>query len=216
MRAGLFIFFTSLMLTSCSKSVFVHRDTFGVSKYVLYKDNYKYIEKTKDSDFKIWGKYELTDSTIVFVCKEEDKIPYNYLLSDIQLVGTTQDPGKINLLILHKSNEEPVQFATVLTRDIQGNLLDDTDTGFDGIAILDRTEAVHLIEINCLYSKKLVINYHEMDRQDMIVKIQEPRKGGRMSEGCLIHYIDYLLEYEIDDKYSFEEFGRKGKIYIKE
>lgn len=66
-----------MMFTSCSKSIYVQNDKFGMSKYIVYKDNYKYIEKTKVTDFEIWGKYYLTDTAIVFELK--DKIPYNYL-----------------------------------------------------------------------------------------------------------------------------------------
>jgi len=216
MRLGLLCFCIILLLTSCSKSVYVHKDAFGESKYIIYKDNFKYIEKTLETDYKIWGKYELMDSTIVFQCKEEDKIPHNYLLAEVQKLGTSKNPNEINILLIYGDSEEHTVFATVIARDAKGEVLDATDSGFDGVARVDWSEAIHVLEIIPLGSKKQFIDVSKLGKQDLIVKIAEMKMGGRMSSGCLIHYIDYLLEYKINRKFPFDEFEREGIVYTKE
>lgn len=100
-----------IIFTSCSKSVYVQRDDFGTSKYIIYKDNYKYIEKTMTTDFEIWGKYYLTDTTIVFELKDKEKVPYNYLGANVKRISRNDNSQSLSISVVDKVNKEPVPFA---------------------------------------------------------------------------------------------------------
>ncbi|MBK7222732.1 MAG: hypothetical protein IPH94_15900 [Saprospiraceae bacterium] len=55
----------------CNKLVFTHTDALGSSKYTLYKRNYKYEENSYNGSFSVWGKYEVKDTQIQFLCKDK-------------------------------------------------------------------------------------------------------------------------------------------------
>src|SRR5688572_27302121 len=103
----------TIMFTSCSKSIYVQNDKLGISKYIVYKDNYKYIEKTKTTDFKIWGKYYLTDTTIIFELKDKEKIPYNYLGANVKRSSRNDNSQSLSISVVDKVSKEPVPFASI-------------------------------------------------------------------------------------------------------
>lgn len=208
----------ALTLTNCSKSIYIQSDELGTSKYVIYKDNYKYVEKTKHTGFKIWGKYYLTDSTIVFELRDMDKIPYNYLVENIKKYPKNANSELMSIAVIDKQTNEPVPFASIGAKNKMGGYVTRNVTNFKGLVELRKNEEIEVVEIESIgygYPKQ-IIDYKSHQDYNLLIEMEELKSGGRMSGECLITFLDFLLEYRIQNKSDFDEFERNGIVFMKE
>ena len=205
-----------LIFISCNKSVYVQTDELGTSKFVIYKENYKYIEKTKNTEIEIWGKYYKTDSTIVFEYRDKNKIPYNYLENNIEKSSINQDSTFITLRIVDKLTNEPLPYASVGAKNKLDNYIEGDDTNLDGFVKLKKNKEIKILEIEYSGYAKQKIDYQKYQNYNLVVKMEQIRSGGRRSEGCLVYFIDVLLEYRINKKSGYDSFERNKIIFRKE
>ena len=199
----------------CSKKTFIQTDKLGTSKYVLYRENFKYTEKTKNSDFKIWGKYHLTDSTIVFEFQDKTKIPYNYLSNNIKRLSVSSNKKQFLISVADKLSKEPVPFVKIAAKNNKGQYIDGTDSDMEGNAVITKSGEIETLEIQFIGYAKQIVDYKNQQRYNLLVELEELKPGGRMSEGCLITFLDVLLEYRIKNKPHFEEFQKSDIIFKK-
>ncbi len=205
----------TIIFANCSKSVYVQNDELGTSKYEIYKDNFKYIEKTTHTDFTIWGNYYLTDSTIVFEFKDKNKIPYKYLENNIKKQSKSRNSELLSISVIDKQTKEPVPFASIGAKNDLSKYVGGTETNIKGIAKLKKNEEIKLLQIEFIGYQTQKIDYKLHQNFDLIIEMEELQSGGRMSEGCLITYLDVLLEYRIHRKNDFDKFERNGIVYKK-
>jgi hypothetical protein len=204
-----------LIITSCHKSVFVHEDHLGASSFTLFKENFRYREKTRHSDLKVIGKYFQTDTTIVFEWREKDKIPYHYFVGNIQPTISNVGKDHISLTVIDKVFDQPVPFATVLALDRNGNRIGSNNTGIRGKTTIKKKEKLALIEVNFLGLAPVIIDYSAFQDYDLTVEMEALKPGGRETGTCLIVYQDGLVEYRIPEKVNFNSFDRNGVVFKK-
>lgn len=193
----------------------MHTDDFGTSQYVIYEDNYRYIEKTDRTDFKIWGKYYTTDTSIVFDYKDKDRLPYNYLGGITEKASKNKDPRYMELQVVDQSSGDPLIMATCEVKNAESNIIQSITCDMDGKMRLRKSDNIDHLKIVSPDFATQIVNYHEFKDFDVIVKMEPIALGGRMSEGCSLYYIDYLLEYQIDQKINFDLLSRNGVVYKK-
>jgi hypothetical protein len=131
---GLFTF--SFLFIGCSKTIYVYTDLLGSSQYTLYKSNYKYEENSYNGSFSVWGKYEVKDNQIQFLCKDKSKVPYHYYGGSV--LARENDSYEENIYV-HVSNQiymEPIVNANILFIDSLGNLIGLISTDLAGYALL--------------------------------------------------------------------------------
>jgi len=204
------------MFTGCSKSIYVQNDKLGISKYIVYKDNYKYIEKTKTTDFKIWGKYYLTDTTIIFELKDKEKIPYNYLGANVKRNSRNDNSQSLSISVVDKVSKEPVPFASIGAKNKHGEYVAGEATNIEGEAELTKSDEIEVLEIEFIGYAKQLIDYKANQDYNLTIEMEELKPGGRLSEGCLITFLDVLLEYRIQEKTDIKEFERNGIVFKRE
>ena len=207
---------STILFTSCSKSIYVQKDNFGISKYIVYKDNYKYIEKTKYKDFEIWGKYYLTDSTIVFELKDKGKIPYNFLEANIKRNSRNDNSQSLLISVVDKHTKEPVPFASIGAKNKFGAYVSGEETNTEGEAEIVKSEEIEVLEVEFIGYASQLIDYKSYQDYNLTIEMEELKSGGRLSEGCLITFLDVLLEYRIQEKSDIKEFERNGVVFKRE
>lgn len=213
----IFIYILSIFTTlSCNKSVYLYSDHDGSSKFVIYKNIFEYFEKKKGNlRFKTWGDYSLTDSTIVFEFRDENLIPYNYFGNNIEETSSNSELNHITVTVINRPNNNPMGFVTIKFKDKFSKLLYGTMTDKNGIAKIVKDEKIQYIEIQCLGYFKLEFNLKKYINQNLTIKLDELKPGGRMQGNCLLEYIDVLVKYEIDDPYNMNSFKHNGIVYKK-
>ena len=203
---------TSLFL-SCSKSIYVYSDKFGTSKFVVYKDNYKYIEKSVNTDFKMWGKYYITDSTIVFEVKDKEKIPYHYFTNTIPKYSKNTNLQFHTITLIHSVSKEPIPLVSVKAKNNSGECVAFAMSNMEGRAEINKNDKIEMIELELPDFEKQRIDYKLVQDYDLIIELEQFKYGGRLSESCLSVFIDVLLEYQIPKKSAYDKFERSGIVF---
>lgn len=206
----------TLLLTSCSRTVYTYKDIDGTSKFILYKHNYKYIENSKFGKFSETGAYETTDSLISFVYRNKKKIPYTYQSDNVQIRNRRKNDEYQIMHLTEKDSKSPIPFVSVAFKDKTGKIINGTNTDIDGIANIKINNDIYIIEIGYIGAFKHEFLYNEYLAYDLNIQLEELKPGGRMSDGCLIDYIDVILEYKIDDPSDFSKLERNGIVYDKQ
>ncbi|MFT6338830.1 MAG: hypothetical protein ACJATI_005609 [Halioglobus sp.] len=204
-----------LLLTSCSKTVYTYSDSEGTSKFILYKTNYKYIENSKFGKFSATGTYESTDSLISFVYRDKDRIPYTYKSDNVQTLNRRKNYDYQIIHLTDKHSKSPILFASIAFKNKKGEIINGTDTDIDGIAIIKENKDIYKIEISYVGYGKQEFIYDKYIGYDLNIQLEELKPGGRMSGGCLIYYIDVILEYKIDNPSDITKLERNDIIYEK-
>jgi len=214
-QIAIFLLIT-LLLTSCSKTVYTYSDDDGTSKFKLYKNNYKYIENSKFGKFSATGTYESTDSLISFVYRDKARIPYTYKIDNVQKVDKCKNANSQIIRLMDKHSKSPIPFASIILKDIKGDIINGMDTNMDGIAIIEEDINIYKVEIKFIGYSKQEFLYNEFDEYDIDVQLEELKLGGRMAGECLIYYTDVILEYEIDNPIEITKLQRNGIVYEKQ
>lgn len=202
-------------ILGCSKTTYVQSDSMGTSKFTLFKENFKYQEKTNSTNFKTSGRYYTTDSTIVFELRETEKIPYNYCYNNaVKLSKSTT--SRIQILIVDKYSRDPMPFTIIRAKNKYGEDIFNTDTDLDGKAFIDKNNKNETLEIQFLGYTKHLIDYKAYQNYNLKIEMDDLKPGGRMSGGCIITFIDKLLEYKIDNKFKINEFTKNEVIFQRE
>lgn len=202
-----------LLFTSCSKTVYKYSDSDGTSKFILYKTNYKYMENSKFGKFSVTGTYETTDSLISFIYRDKERIPYTYKSDNVQALSKRQNDEYQFIYLTDKHSKSPILFASIALINKKGEVIDGTDTDLDGIAMIKENRDIYKVEISYVGYGKQEFIYAEYINYDLNIQLEEPKPGGRISGGCLIYYIDVILEYEIDNPKEISKFQRNGIVY---
>jgi hypothetical protein len=202
--------------SNCSRTVFFHQDELGSSKFILYKDNYQYIEKTNYTDFKFWGKYETTDTTIVFDLKDKSKLPYTWQQTYLEKTAININNSYFNIQAMAKETGEPLMFASVQLFDKNDHLITGNSTDLDGKVRFLKNDEISYLEITYLGLLDIKIDYQNFQNNDLKVKIEELPPGGRMGGTCQIVYLDVLLIYKKEKTKDFSYFSRNGFVFKKE
>ena len=210
-----FIILLIPLLLSCNNSVYVNNSKNVSSKYILYKNKYKYIEQSKTSKFKNTGSYEIKDSSIVFEHRDGNRIPYQYLNNNFQKLEKNENSDYIKLTVVSAQSNKPIIRALIIAKNESNLTIYSTDTDFDGIAKIKKDSSIKTLELSYVGFHKHTIDYEKMNRWNIIWKLDELEKGGRMSGACLGEYIDVLLEYKIDNPDSLIEFSNNGNSFKK-
>jgi len=204
---------TILLLTSCSKAVYKYSDSDGTSKFILYKTNYKYIENSKFGKFSATGTYETTDSLISFVYRDKERIPYTYKSDNVQALSERQNDDYQFIHLTDKYSKSPILFASIAFINKKGEIVDGTETDLDGIAMIKENRDIYKVVISYVGYGKQEFIYAKYIDYDLNIQLEELKPGGRMSGGCLIYYIDVILEYEIDNPIEITKLLRNGIVY---
>lgn len=209
---------TTCCLVNCNKSIYINTDDEGTSKYIIYKNkkNYKYIEKTKLGEFSETGIYELNDSLISFVYKNQERTPYTYLGDNIHIRNDRKSNEYQIIHLTDKASNSPILFGTLTFKNHLGEIIDGTESDFDGLVYIKNNKDIHTIEINYVGYLNQVFNYEQYYDYDLNIQLEALKPGGRMSDGCLIYHIDRLLEYSIDEPDNITKLERNGVVYEKQ
>lgn len=205
---------TVVLLSSCSKRVYTHSDAWCKSKIVLYKDNYYYKEDTNFEKFSITGTYEVTDSSIQLVYRDKKRLPYAYTggAAEITYKNTHKDYQAIK--VQDHGSKEPILLAPIVARDSLGNIVSITETDLDGNAVLKKNGSIYFLEIQYVgYTTTRIIYKPIYEDYNLKILLEELRPGGRMSSGCLIHYIDVILEFKVDDPLNITEITKRDVTF---
>jgi len=209
------LFFSVIIFffSNCSRTIYVNSDHAGYSQFTLYGKNFKYKEKTTLGEFSIWGTYVVKDSAIYFEFKDIKKIPYNYISNHILKRSKRRSIEYQRLVLQGTKVEEPIIFATVIVKDSLDNIIARTESDIDGISLLFNNEKAKYVEIYQEGSAKNRFNYREYFDFDLDIKLEQLMPGGRMSDGCLLYYIDVVLTYKVNNPSSVSIFERDGIVF---
>ena len=205
-----------IQVIGCTREVYTYSNEYGRSKFTIYKDNYKYEEETKDRSFNCWGKYEIGDSTITFILKERDNIPFPYLLNQTERLNSNESSDYIEFKVVDFETNEPIIFAGIGLKDSLNRVISGISTDFDGKAKIKKAENTEFVEFEYLGYATHRIDYEICNNYNILMKMEKLEKGGRLSEGCLLTYVDFLLEYRIDNPDQIGTLKRHGIIYEKD
>jgi len=209
------ILILGIFLTSCSKSVYISKDLSDFFQFTLYKENFKYQEYTALGKFSIWGTYEIKDSLIYFEFRDKKRIPYNYLSNNIRKRETKRNSQFQILHLVDKEYDEPILFASVVLKDKLGKIFASLESDMDGIAIIKNNSNIGYVEVSFLGYTKQIFNYDTYFDSNLEIKLEQLKPGGRLSEGCLIDYIDVILEYKVDNPSNITKLERNGVVFKK-
>lgn len=215
----LLLFFGLLIISSCSKSIYVYSDEHGSSSFTIYKRNYKYTEKTAYTDFETWGTHYISnDSTLTFVYKKPDQLPYTYLKNNIRKTPKADIADFATIKIINQLTQEPIGFGGVALYDSLGQLLTGFETDINGFCELRTREKFTSIEITSLAYAKHIIRAEDLANYNFLVELEIAAVdfGGRSTNSCLVEFIDVRLLYKIDDKKHFQSFEKDGVVYKKQ
>ncbi len=210
------LFTLSLFHLGCSKTVYVHSDNLGTSKYTLYKSNYKYEETSYNGSFSVWGKYEVKKNRIQFLCKDKSKIPYHYYGGTL---STKENNSYENDIYLHVSNlthKEPIINADIHILDSLGNLVGVTYTDMAGYAMITPDTLPKHLQIEVFEHARFKMPFPQNSESHYFVALESLKPGGRQIDNCLSDYRDVLLEYRKDPKdKTLEKFERNGVVFVR-
>jgi len=204
-----------IQITGCTKEVYIYSNEYGESKFTIYRDNYKYEETTKDRSFHFWGKYEVGDSTITFILKEGDNIPFPYLLNQAEKLNSNESSNFVEFQVVDFETNKPIIFASVGLKDSLNRIITGTETDFDGKAKIEKTEKMKFVEVSCAGYATHRIDYKIYKNYDILIKMEKLERGGRLSGDCLVTFVDYLLKYAVDDPSQIDTLKRYGIKYEK-
>ncbi|HMR88525.1 MAG TPA: hypothetical protein PKD51_10240 [Saprospiraceae bacterium] len=209
------LFFSVLIFffSNCNKTIYVNSDHAGYSQYTLYGKNFKYKEKTTLGEFSNWGTYLIKDSVIYFDFKDIKKIPYNYISNHIQKLTKRRKIECQRLDLKCKLSEQPIIFASIWLKDSLDNIIEKTESDIDGNVLIFNNEKATYVEIYQAGYSKHRFNYVECFDFDLEIKLEELKPGGRMVERGLLQYIDFVLEYQVDNPTDFLNFERSGIVF---
>jgi len=202
--------------TSCSKSIYINSNSNGTSKYILYKNYYKYIERSIFGKFSETGTYIVNDSLISFVYRNKNKIPFTYQGDNVQIQNMRKDKEYQRIYLTDKNHKSPIPFAPITLKDSLGNLVSNADAGIDGLAFIKNNKDIYTVEINYEGYLKQIFFYDKYYEYDLTIKLEDFKPGGRMTNECLIEYLDIILEYQIDNPLQINKLERNGVVYIKQ
>ncbi len=211
---GLFTF--SFLFIGCSKTIYVYTDLLGSSQYTLYKSNYKYEENSYNGSFSVWGKYEVKDTQIQFLCKDKSKVPYHYYGGSV--LARENDSYEENIYV-HVSNQiykEPIVNANILFIDSLGNLIGLISTDLAGYALLTPDTFPKYLQVEVFEHARFKMPFPQNSDNHYFITLESLQPGGRMTDNCLSNYMDVLLEYQKDpnDK-ELQKFERNGVVFVK-
>lgn len=202
-----------ISLGSCNKSVYFQQSEFGESKYIIYPDYFKYIEKTAHSDFSIKGTYRFTDSTAHFIFKDKTKIPYYYFIPNIKKRGKAKNSNAIDLnVILHRDSSALIM-AIIYTLDVDMNVLTAEMTDMDGKLRLPISTKVKWIKVEYLGLATILLPFSHIEGYNATIFMEELQMGGRTNGNCVLEFIDVELEYQLNEKK--DQLRRNGFRYFK-
>lgn len=192
----------------------MQEDEYGKSKYIIYPDNFKYVQETDNApDFSIWGKYNLTDSTIVFTFQDNSKIPYYYFRNNISKKSKSEDGVQVQ--VVSKSTNEPILMAQISLLAANFEPIVTKISDFDGIAIFPVSSKVEWVEVSYLGHGTTKYHCTDFSDHDLLIELEEWKMGGRLEGSCLLQYIDVLLEYDLNKQDDLKGFYHGDVVYEK-
>lgn len=219
-KVVLFLFLGILNITaySCSKSIYVHSDEHGSSSFTIYKRNYKYTEKTAYTDFETWGTHYISnDSTLTFVYKKPDQLPYTYLKNNIRKTAKTDTADFVTIKIIDQLTQEPIGFGTIGFYDKSGKVIDAIQTDIEGFGIVKTEEEFTLIEIIDYLGYTIeLIRGDDLELYNFLVEIEALEFGEIHFNHSFVHYADVLLQFKTDNISAFQSFEKDGVVYKKQ
>lgn len=206
----------SFFFFGCSKTIYVHTDLLGSSQYTLYKSNYKYEENSYNGSFSVWGKYEVKDNQIQFLCKDKSKLPYHYYGGSVL---TRENDSYEENIYVHVSNQiykEPIVNANILFIDSLSNLIGLRSTDLAGYALLTPDTFPKYLQVEVFEHARFKMPFPQNSDNHYFITLESLQPGGRMTDNCLSNYMDVLLEYQKDpDDKELQKFERNGVVFVK-
>lgn len=209
-KAGkiIFILGVALLPLSCSKRVYTYADELGTSQFILYRKGYLYKERTPFSHFKVQGDYEVKDSSILFEYNGEAQIPYPYFANNLEILGSNIDSDFAKIKLIDATTRDPIPLALIHLKDSLHHITYATKTDFDGTAVIKKAEDVVYVEVEFIGYPVLEFSYKKLKTNDLVVKMEQPEPGGRLTGSCMIFYLDVLLAYGIDNPQNIQQLTR--------
>lgn len=211
-----FLLLICLIQWGCSKTVYVHSDSLGTSKYTLYKSNYKYEETSYNGSFSVWGKYEVKKNRIEFLCKDKGKVPYHYYGGTVSTKENTSYEDDIYVHVSNQIHKEPIVNANIHIFDSLGNMVGTTCTDLAGYALITPDTFPRYLQIEVFEHARFKMPFPQNADNHYFVALESLKPGGRQTDNCLSDYRDVLLEYKKDPKdKTLEKFERNGVVFVR-
>ncbi len=206
--------FIILFLSSC-KSIYRFEEDECSSEFILYRENFKYTEKTPFSDFHVWGRYVVKDSIVQLFYDKEDRLPYSFSKSNIITLSENLLSKTFSVKTIDARSNQPLIKAALALRDGQGEVIESGITDLSGIAQLPKNADAKSLEIHYIGYATQYIDYSYIVNHDIEIVLDEYKAGGRRSGGCLVTFLDLILEYKIDDSKEIKSLERNGVTFSK-
>ncbi len=201
-----------IALVSCS-TVYIQNDELGTSKYIVHGRSYKYVEKTENTNFRAWGTYRLTDSTIVFYLNDKKRIHYNYFGDEAIELTRNDDAELLSILVIDKHTKEPMPFAPIEVKNEFGKHVTVVSANFEGVAVLKRNNEIEILEVAYIGYEREIISYQSCQDSNLVIEIEESKSTKGLVPGCLVSAFNISLAYRIQSKSGFDEFRRNGVVF---
>lgn len=216
------IIITLLLFNSCSKSIYSNQHGSSSSKFVLYKNTFKYEENTIHSGFTAKGNYEINDNHIHF--KFDKKLFHNLYIFTSSLDGLRKvekmddddNIMKINVLASGPYEGEPLLGATVYLRNKSGEVIKCLTTDFDGNAEFEINDSIESVEIICLAYNNIFFKIADYINWDLNITMVESYQS-TINTRCIQRAEGYTenLFFEIDNRNDIKTFSYLGFTYVK-
>ncbi len=203
-----------IIISSCSKTVYVHKDDLGESRYIIYSDNYKYIEKSRYANFHMWGKYEIKNDTIYFDVTDIDRIPYTYCTEGFTKLPNNHQSEFIHLTVVDITNFEPVILAYVFIKDSLHRVISAVQTDLEGRAMLRKAPDCSYIDIDYIGYSKFRLDYQKFRNNNILIEMEQLDAGGLWTENCLRHQTGATLKYKRKEFLKHSILEKNGIVYL--
>lgn len=195
--------------------MFIQTDERGTSSFIIYKDNFKYTEKTEKTSFNVWGKYSKTDTSLLFEFQDKTKLPYNFLQNKVRINQQNNEAKKMKIQVINNTQLVPVSFAFIAVKDQENNLIEVVECDKNGVAYIYKSSFIHKLEIDYLGYFPFEIDYEKYNTFDITLLCEEMNMGGRMSQGCFPSFQDLILEYKTNQSSLYTTLMRNDVIFQK-
>jgi hypothetical protein len=211
-RKILLLFILVYFFSSCSKTVYSYRDDRGESRYIIYSDNYKYVEKSKYGSFHNWGKYKIKGDTICFDVIDLKNIPYTYCSDEFTKLGKYRNPDYIYMKVMDKNNN-PMIYAQVVLKDCLHKTVKNGQTDLDGIVSIKNHSELCYIEIDYAGFSKYRLDYRKSKGYDILIEMEQLESGGLTEGTCFMYETGATLKYKMNNQLQQKSLERNSIVY---
>lgn len=210
----------SLTLLSCASIKYVAVNEFGTEKITLHKkkNTFGYERRTSQRTYQNEGHYTLGSTEITLQFKDsivDARFLPNFSIERNQFQPRPAPEGQTTIVLLDKTNVQPIQMQTITVYDSDWNLIAREESNFNGeIFLLDEIKNQR-VTIYCSYFNPIQIFISDQGQQKHIVPLEVVGtfEMDRTEDVINVNGMKYVFEVPSHEKFpayfGSEELNKK-------